>query len=440
MRSHLPNAAWGIIDYAAYPIAMLLATPMLLRHLGTTQYGIWAVCTAVVSSGGIIASGFGDANIQYVATQRMTGDTSAITRAVRSMIAINLAFGSAIMLFSLAFVPVLAHHITTADPSLYGPCVWSLRMSCVLMLVRALESVSISTQRAFEHYGRAIAISLALRILVIVLAAVIATFGYGVTGILVLTLTLTVLGTVAQFIHLKSLIDATTLWPAVDSESFKSLFGFGVFSCIQAFAAILFTQADRILAGAILGASAVTAYALCVQIAQPVYGLAAAGLHFLFPYLAGKNAVVSVPKLRRAILIAFAVNALFVLAASIAVFVAGRPFLSAWVGKELAVQANIVLSPIIWSFALLGLNVTGYYALLALGRVRLVTWINLLGGSLMLLSMLRLVPRYGIRGIAMSRLVYGILSLAIYFPLARILFPTSIKRLLLGTAQICEDV
>ena len=74
MRAHLSNAAFGVLDYAAYPVGMLLVAPIMLRNLGIAQYGIWAVATAAVNTGSIIASGFGDANIQHVATGRTTGD------------------------------------------------------------------------------------------------------------------------------------------------------------------------------------------------------------------------------------------------------------------------------------------------------------------------------------------------------------------------------
>ena len=73
MKAHLSNAAYGVLDYAAYPIGMLLVAPIVLRNMGTAQYGIWAVVTAAVSMGSIIASGFGDANIQHVASQRGLG-------------------------------------------------------------------------------------------------------------------------------------------------------------------------------------------------------------------------------------------------------------------------------------------------------------------------------------------------------------------------------
>ena len=69
MRAHLSNAAFGLLDYAAYPVGMLLVAPIMLRNLGVAQYGVWAVATAAVNTGSIIASGFGDANIQHVLLQ-----------------------------------------------------------------------------------------------------------------------------------------------------------------------------------------------------------------------------------------------------------------------------------------------------------------------------------------------------------------------------------
>ena len=35
MKAHLSNALYGVVDYAAYPAAMLLAAPVIL--------GIWAL-------------------------------------------------------------------------------------------------------------------------------------------------------------------------------------------------------------------------------------------------------------------------------------------------------------------------------------------------------------------------------------------------------------
>ena len=155
MRAHLANAAYGVLDYAAYPVAMLVSAPTLLKHLGVEQYGIWIVTTAALNTGSIIASGFGDANIQYIAGARSHGDMQLLLRAVRSMLGINLLLGGVLALISWMLVPLAVGHLVGSAEELRAACLLGLRIASVLMLVRAIETVCVSTQRAFERYGAA---------------------------------------------------------------------------------------------------------------------------------------------------------------------------------------------------------------------------------------------------------------------------------------------
>ena len=170
--------------------------------------------------------------------------------------------------------------------------------------------------------------------------------------------------------------------------------------------------------GVALGATAVTSYALCAQMAQPIFGFSAAGLHFLFPYLANRRAASGDAALRRPVLIALACNALF------AAVLTGKPFLRIWAGAGIAQSVAPVLSSIVWSSGLLALNVTATYGLLSMGCVRIVTAANLLGGALMLLLMFQLIPRLGLQGIAIARLSYSVVPLTLYVPLFYRLFAT----------------
>jgi O-antigen/teichoic acid export membrane protein len=440
MRAHLSNAAYGVLDYAAHPLGMLLAAPMLLQHLGVAQYGVWVVATTVVSTGGIIASGFGDANIQYVASVRGRGDQQALFRAVRSMMGINVLLGFTLAAISWMLAPLLARHAVPEDMVLRAACLWSLRIASLLMLVRAIESVCISTQRALERYGAAVRLSILGRLLTLLGAVILTYLGLGVTSIMVATGALMSLGTVAQLIRLRIHLGAVSLLPAFDRSTTLALWSFGAFSWMQAVSGVVFGQADRLVLGVSLGATVVTAYALCVQMAQPIYGVAAAGLHFLFPYLAGRQAMMPVATLKGAILKAFLVNLLVVAVGTAAVLAFGRPLLHAWVGEAVAQSAGTILTPIAWSFALLGLNVTGYYTLLALGRVRAVTWLNIAGGGAMLVLMAVLLARLGIRGVAMARMVYGMTTLLMYIPLVRLHFEPARGSLLVpGIDPVCED-
>jgi O-antigen/teichoic acid export membrane protein len=440
MKAHLFNAAYGILDYGAYPIGMLVVAPVVLRNLGVAQYGVWAVATAAVSTGGIIASGFGDANIQHVASCRGAGDHGMLLRAVRSMMGINLVLGVLFAAIGWMLSPLAASHVAANDAALQSSCLWSLRIASVLMAVRAVETVCVSTQRAFERYGAAVRVSILAKLLALAAAAGLTFVSHSVSAIMAATGSLTVLGLLLQLVQLKRLLSAESLLPAFDRDAMRVLLGFGTFSWLQAVSGVVFSQVDRLMLGVSLGAVAVASYALCAQMAQPIFGFAASGLHFLFPYLSNRSASLSPASLRQPVLIAFVCNLIFVAVTTGFLLLLGGRILHAWAGAAIAQSAAPVLTMIIWSSALLGLNVTATYALLALGGVRIVTWFNLAGGAVMLLLMLYLTPRLGIQGIAIARVSYALIPLFLYIPLLRHLFRKPALCAISSALQpVCEE-
>ena len=419
MKDHLANAAWGVLDYAAYPVGMLLVAPIILHNMGAAQYGVWSVATAVVSMGSIIAAGFGDANIQHVASHRGSGQSDLVLRTVRCMISINLVLGTVLACIAWACAPYAALHIASSSSVIQRDCLWSLHLAAILIWLRTMESVCISTQRAFARYGAAVRISLIARLLSLAAAAVLTYRTRNVAAMLAAAVVVNVPGVWLQFAKLRSLLHAESLRPMLDRGMMKALLGFGLFSWLQAVSGIIFGQADRLFLGISSGAITVALYALCTQIAQPAYGIVASGLHFVFPHLAEYRVSCTASELRRRVLTAFAGNLLLVTATSVALAMLGESLLHAWLGKEVIASASRVLLPVIVGSALLGMNVTATYALFALGHVRVVTWVNLAGGAVMLGLMAYLTPRMGAYGLAMARLSYGAITLLLYWPLMR---------------------
>jgi len=419
MRVHLSNSMYGVLDYAAYPLGMLVVTPVVLHHLGAPAYGLWSVATAAVSAGGIIASGFGDANIQYVATLRTSGDREAIGDAVRSMMSINLALGLLLAALGWVVSPFVARRLGIGGTLEQKTCLFVLRIASALMLVRALETVCVSTLRAYERYGAAIQISLAARLLSLGAAALLARSGQGIASIMIVTAVLISLGTAAQFLRLYHFLGATSFWPMLDREAMRALWGLGIFSWLQAAAGVIFGQVDRLLVGVSMGAAAVASYALCVQLSQPIFGLTAAALHFLFPYLSGRIGTVSRAELKRTLLLSFGCNLLLIVCGTSLLLVFGEHILRAWAGDAIAQATTGVFPAVVLGSSLLGLNATGTYALMALGRFRTVAWFSVLGGAVLLPLMWWLSRTQGISGLADARLGYGAFSLLLYVPLLR---------------------
>jgi O-antigen/teichoic acid export membrane protein len=418
------NAFYGVADYSALPLGMLLAAPFLIRHLGTAQYGVWLLASATVSSGGIVSGSFGDAAIKYVGDCRSRGDWLGIARIVGSMISINLMLSGTLAVALWWWAPYATRHIVKVDSELRTICLQSLRIGCGLLLMRSIESVFVSTLRAFETYGPTVRISICSRTAILASAVLLTRYGRNVVEIMLATLLISSLGTVAQALALKSKIGKFSPIPSWHRKTVFEIAAFGSFSWLQAISGVAFSHADRFVVGFFMGAPAVAYYGLCVQAAQPIHGLTSSGLHFLFPHLSTRLPIAPLSEIRRKVAIAFKSNVALVLALSLPLFVFGSRILTVWIGPVFARQPPLILSTIVCSYALLGMNVTAHYAMLAAGHVRVVTYLNLLAGMIMLFVMAMLIPSHGLQGAALARLVYGPITCLAYLSLYKIIWRT----------------
>jgi O-antigen/teichoic acid export membrane protein len=416
------NAIYGVADYLALPISMLLAAPFLLRHLGTAQYGVWILASAAVSGGGIVSGSFGDALIKFVGECRARGDWPRITQIVRNMISINLVLSGIFALVLWFLAPYMTRHIVRMDRGLQTICLQSLRIGCGLLLIKSIESVFISTLRAFEIYGSTVRFTICSRIAILVSAVVLARYGRNVVWTMVATLLISMLGVVAQALTLRHVIGSFSPMPLWHLKTVRCIAGFGTFSWLQAISGVAFSHADRLFVGFFLGAPAVAYYGLCVQAAQPIHGLISSGMHFLFPHLSTRYPIAPISEIRDKVVLALKVNVAIVGALSLLFIAFGGHLLSAWMGPAFIQQSQLMFPIIVCSFALLGMNVTGHYVSLALGRVKIVTCLNLLAGTIMLLAMALLIPKYGLQGAALARLAYGPITCLLYFQLYRIIW------------------
>jgi O-antigen/teichoic acid export membrane protein len=419
MRRQLSNTIYGLLDYAAYPIGMLAVAPVILRNLGVAQYGVWTVTTAVVSFGAMVASGFGDANIQKVATQRGAGCGAMLLRVVRAALGIHVALGIGMGLAIWAFAPTLANRMAAADGDLREACLSCLRISAIFIVIRAVEAVCISTQRAFERYGAAVRISVVARILGLGGAALLALITRSVVNIMALTAGVAGAALIAQYFRLRQLLGAGNLVPSYDPEVAQELLQFGAFTWVIAAAGVMFSQGDRLIGGASMGASAVVAYALCAQISQPVYGLTASGLHVLFPYIASRQWTSPPAVLRKIVILALLANGLLVLiGAGVLLTCSGRLF-HLLANDTITPACAELLPSVLAASALSALSVTGNYAMVGLGKVRSVALVNVAGvlaGGGVVAGFLH---GFGVSAIIGGRIAFALVALLVYVPLWR---------------------
>lgn len=406
-RDSAGNAFYCIAEYIAQPVSMLVAAPFLVHKMGLDQYGIWMLVSAILGSVGILSTGFGDATVKYVSSYRGQNNPLGVERTIRATLTINMFLGSLFGLLVWILAPFSVHHIFKIAPEFYAASIGAIRISAVILVIRSVESVFVSTLRAFERYGPPVKLNVFLRSIVVVSAVVLAALGRGVVAIMAATLFWSALIVVLQAVAARRVIGRLNPWPTFAKEALAEVFSFGCFSWLQALAGVAFTYADRFLVAAMLGTAPIAIYVLCVQATQPIHGLAAAAFNFVFPHISSRHEAGEIHGPRRVFRLALLSSVGFSLMMAGPLVLLGKPLLTLWMGSAFAKQAYFVLAILAVAHMILAVNIVPHYTLLALGKVRFVSTVNILGGIVSLGAAALLIPSFGLVGAGIGRLLYG---------------------------------
>ena len=423
-RGGAGNAFYGIAEYIALPAAMMLAAPYFVHHLGIQQFGVWMLVSAIVGSMGTLSTGFGAATVKYVSSSRGQKDPVGVERVVRTTLTINLLLGAILASAVWIGAPVAVNHIFKIEPYFRSTTIIAVRIGALLLLIRSAEGVFVSTLRAFECYGPAVMLNVAGRISTIIVAVTLTSFGIGIVGLMVATLVIAAIEMLLQMAVARRVAGGISMIPTVTNMT-REVFSYGCFSWIQAFAAVVFSYADRLVVGALLGTTAIAYYTICTQATQPIHGLTAAGFNFLFPHLSCRMETETSLHTRHLVRWAILANIAFVLMVCIPLAVFGKTILRVWMGAAFANDARVIFPILALGFGALAMNVVPYYALLALGHVRLITILNLVGGVATIVVAGLLIPVIGLPGAAVARLLYGPITWISYLKLRQSLAQNS---------------
>lgn len=418
-RDSAGNALYCIAEYMAQPLSLIVAAPFLVHKLGLSQYGIWMLVTTILGSVGVLSTGFGDATVKYVSAYRGQNNPAGIERTIRATLTINVFLGTLFGLLVWVAAPYSVDHIFKIEPAFHVASLQAIRISAVILAIRSIESVFVSTLRAFERYGPPVKLNVFLRTIVVVSAVVLASIGRGVVAIMIATLFWSALIVVLQAIAARRVVGPLNPFPTFEKQALAEVFTFGCYSWLQALAGVVFMYADRFLIAALLGTAPLAIYVLCVQATQPIHGLAAAAFNFVFPHISSRHEAGEVQGPRRVFRVA-SLSSLFlsvILALPLILF--GKPLLTFWMGKQVADEGHLVLALLAVAYVLMALNVVPHYALLAFGRVRLIAGINFASGVLLALLMVALVPPFGLTGAALGRIAYSTLLAVPYLIASR---------------------
>lgn len=416
MLRKLASPGWAMLEYGWYPLLLFIATPYFLQVLGTERYGHWMMLTAAVGFGSVLYAGTGAATVKEVSAGIGRGDGNHARRTVGSSLAIALIGGSALAILVLGafwFAGDLLFE-KMGDRSL-------LRLTgmaaAMLLWIEQLDNVFSSAIKGAEQFGRAARVEMASKTGQVLAAALAITILPALWALYAALVVVALARLYAKLRIARTMLGLGRIWPSLSDAG--DILHFAKWGWLQGVGSLLFGVADRLLVGALLGASSLAYYSIASQLALQVHAVAAAGLSVIFPKISRKlerDADFSVWRVARVVM---AANLAFSSVLALGLLWFGRDILVLWLGPETAAACTDLLHYLVAAYWILALNVVPYYVLLGAGRVRVVGIVSSLSGLLGVASMYLAVASGGLDAAPIGRAIYALLTTALFLAAMR---------------------
>jgi len=410
------RAVWSGLDAAATPISGLATLAVLVRALGASDYGVLVIAMAASGVCLAINPAIAATTTKFVSElsgrpgRRTVAEVVSVALLAVAAIDILLLFGTA--LFN-RYLCAWLFGAASADSPHLGQVLW---LAVLSMALQQIESVLAGAIRGLERFRRQAAIELLSRTTLTIAVIYVAWQSRSLVLILAAQCAVYCLSMIVRALALRRVLPDQRLFARPSLAQAAMLIRYGGWMGLTALAGVVYASVDRIIIGRVLGTVAAGAYNIDLQITQLIHFVPASLFAFALPQFSRLAAQETVPyreigRTFRASLLGMIWTALIVAAA---ITVSWPLMLGLFAGSHFAAGRSGVVILLILNFLLLACNVAPYYLLIALGHARAVAVVTSISILAALILMAVLIPRYGLFGAAVARLVYGVGSMMLF--------------------------
>lgn len=239
----------------------LLYTPIMLRILGQSEYGVNSLATSITGYLTILNLGMGKAIIRYITKYRAEGNK----KGVESMLGLFIVIYSALA----GLVCVVGGFLTVFADSFFGKGLTSSEISIleVLMILMTINtalsfivSVFSSVSISFERYIFGRTLDIISTMLTPIFNLCVLFMGLGSIGMAAVGVALQTVYLGIYILYSRKKLDLKPRFSKLPSHLIKELWGFSMFIFLSSIVDMLYWATDKVLIGAMVGSVAVAVY------------------------------------------------------------------------------------------------------------------------------------------------------------------------------------
>lgn len=409
------NAAANWLAFLFVAGVSFFLSPIIVRSLGNSAYGVWSLLVSVVGYLGLLDFGVRGAVTRYVAHHHAVGDNEGSSSIVSAGMVLFLFLGLVAVLLSGAVAFFLPVFFKIPEP-LVGDSQLVLVIGGLTVAATLVGAVFGGIVTGLERFDVSSGIEIvvtAIRSVVIVLAL---GEGYGLVALGCIHLASSVLYGVAAWVAVHRLYPELRLRFRVNLRPhIRTIFSYSMFLSVIHVMGIVVYYSDALVIAAFLPVSAVTFYAIAGNLCDYAYKVAGSLSKMMTPRVSALTSMGSknvpdeiVSTARIATLATAPIAAIF--------WFRGESFINLWMGAEYGPASGEILRVLAFVVWLGGGRFVASASIMGVNRHRTLIPALAFEALCNLALSIALVGPFGILGVAVGTLIPSVLVSLLYIP------------------------
>ncbi len=259
-----------ILQYAQMFLSILINliyTPIMIRILGQSEYGIYNLASSIISYLSLLSLGFGSSYMRFYSKYKLNNDESG----VKKLNGLYLTVFSTIGVIALIAGLFLSNNVSIFFNSSYSEN--DLHIAKILMIFLTINlsisfpaSVFVSYITSQEKFIFQKLVNIGKTILSPMLSILLLFLGYGSIGMVVITTIISLLVDSINVVYCLKKINMKVSFGKIDWKLLKEIAIFSIFIALNSIIDQINWQTDKVILGKMVNSSAVAIYAVASTI------------------------------------------------------------------------------------------------------------------------------------------------------------------------------
>jgi O-antigen/teichoic acid export membrane protein len=394
LKNGVYNSVGGIVRLA---VALVLV-PLLIRVIGTTEYGVWSLAFAIVGISAITEVGLSSAVTVFASRDVAENDHKSFSETLTVSLVASVLLGIIIAISLWLGAELIVGSFSKLAAGDHAMVVKALHVGSILVLARFPQQVFIGVQQAFQRFG----------ILNAILTVQSLAIGIGLVGVslrggrtiefMTVQAAVAILALLAHSIAAFRLLYSDQIRFNWNRHKTREMFRFGLLSTLSNLGGVFFTQCDRLIVGAFLDTASLGLYAGITTVTSQINTVSALPVQPLLARVSNLSKRETSEKVRNEIQHTLQFNAALAFGLGAAIFTAAPTISNLLFHANSSPTVIIALRCASVIYATYSLNASGYFILPAIGKLSAHTVIQICGGALSLMLIWIGATRWGLPG------------------------------------------